>query len=618
MLSPSFRSVLVFCLALTCQSLSLAQNVWTWHNDNNRTGWQQSEYTLNAGNVTQTGFGLLWQWPVQGFVYAQPLAFTLHQSVGNCANPCSLVFIATEKDMLYAFNAASSSQTPIWSVNLAGQLGGGTYIDCANPPSNFHWCENGGTSVLGHYVGITGTPVIDSSSNTLYVVAAAAIPTAPLAYYFLFAVDITSGNIKASTVISGSVSGQAPSGLCGQTHGGSTDVFDVNHIQRSGLLLLNGKVYIAFSSGPVQGEGEFNNGWLFGYQLGGNSLTQTAIFNTTPNGTGGGIWMSGAAPASDGSYIYLTTANGTFDLVAPSGGFVSTDTGDTVLKLTPPNSPLVTPTIADYYSPFDVFNYPPPSGGGLCANDEDFGSGGVLLIPDVFYNSKNLVVNADKQSNIYVADRTNLGGLNQSSNCTNNFNNIQCITSPPIPSNDPGQGYWASPAYWKYMSGGATNYMLYYAPTTETKTVAPKTLNGYQLRTTGSSGPVPSAFASSFDPVGQQAVLFCSYSPTPSGSSDGAASTTGIVWAIEHQNSRNPTDCNGSPGPAALHAFAAVPTSSNLTQLYNSGTTSANNHIGHWITFSTPTVFKGQVYMGTQTEVDVFGLCSSQSSGCMQ
>jgi hypothetical protein len=160
--------------------------------------------------------------------------------------------------------------------------------------------------------------------------------------------------------------------------------------------------------------------------------------------------------------------------------------------------------------------------------------------------------------------------------------------------------------------------MLYYAPTTENTSVQPKTLNAYQLLSSGSSGPVPSTYASSYNSKSGP-VRFCVYSPTPVGSWNSAAGdpTTGIVWAIEHQNTDNPTDCliSGDSPHAALHAFAAVPNGTALTELYNSGTTSANRYIGGWNTFSTPTIFNTRVYMGTQTEVDVFGVCNG---ACMQ
>jgi hypothetical protein len=386
MFSPLRRlQVLVSCLLATSFTfISHAQNVTTWHNDNNRTGWQQNETMLKPSTVNQTAFGLLWQWPVTGYVFAQPLAITLQQTVGTCADPCSLVIIATEQDMLYAFKASSNSQTPVWSLSL------GTPIDCSNPPINLHICNDMGSSIVGPYIGVTGTPVIytSTSSNTLYVVAAVETPTdappPPLAQYLLFAVDITTGLVTTSTAITGSVPGLAPSAVCGTSSGqDGTVTFDVNHLQRPALLLLPvagvNTVYVGFAAGPVDDVGERNNGWLFGYKLSGGSFSRTAIFNTTPNGTGGGIWQSGAGPASDGSYIYLATGNGTFDLAGVQN--TSIDAADTLLQLNPSNL-----AVHDYYTPYDVFTY---NGTGLCLNhaDKDFGSGGVLLPTNYTYTS---------------------------------------------------------------------------------------------------------------------------------------------------------------------------------------------------------------------------------------
>ncbi len=564
-------------------SSSYAQNVWTWHNDNNRTGWQPNETALKPSTVSQSTFGLLWHWPVNGFVRAQPLAVTNVQTIYTGCQPCNLVFVATEGDVLYAFKADSNSQTAVWSRDLAAALGtDDTAVNCNNLNGLvFGPCDAG---VLGNLVGVTGTPVIDTSNNTLYVVAA--VRTSSAIVYELFAVDITSGAVSAMTTIGGSVSGQPPAQnqglICTSTYPAQGQVsFDPGvHIQRSALLLLGGVVYVAFGPFP-----EFFNGWLFGYTRSGSSFSPTAIFNSTPYGTGGGIWQAGAGPAAEtrggSSYIYAATGNGTFDVSGTSP--IATDIGDSLLKFNPSNLAVV-----DYYTPSDILTFVPD---GRCKEDEDFGSGGVLVIPDTFYNGLYLVVNADKESKLYVANRDSLGHFNPSGG-----NNLQTITTPPVA--DSLQGYWASPAYWTYTSGSTTNYMLYYSVTTATKTAVPYPINGYQLLTTGSSGPIPSS------PTASTGTLFCLYSPTPSISSNGTTAGTGIVWAIEHGNKHNPqlptSDCNGGALPAALHAFDAT----TLTELYNGRGVTTGGQIG----FSTPTIFNGRVYMGTTTEVDVFGL----------
>ena len=236
--------------------MSYGQNVTTWHNDINRTGWQPNETILTQSNVgAPHQFGLLWQWPVTGYVFAQPLAVTLSQSVGTCSKPCSLVFVATEEDMLYAFNAASSSTNSIWSRDLAAYVGGSP-VTCSELPPNVPYdpCSSG---LLGPYVGVTGTPVIDTSAspNTLYVAAAVYFSTSQTISFYLFAVDITTGSVLGDTVIAGTVNGYSPGGgvgLCTSDFPRTGQIpFDYNHIQRSALLLLNSTVYVAFAPGAA-------------------------------------------------------------------------------------------------------------------------------------------------------------------------------------------------------------------------------------------------------------------------------------------------------------------------------------------------------------------------------
>jgi hypothetical protein len=305
--------------------------------------------------------------------------------------------------------------------------------------------------------------------------------------------------------------------------------------------------------------------------------------------------------------------------------------------------------ILDYYIPSDLITFPPipPSTtAGLCGNDEDLGSGGVLLPPNYQYTGNidqcsagcNVVINADKQSNLYATNQMSLGGYAGPSTTACPGNNIQCITTPaPIPANDLSQGYWGSPVYLWYTNGGHTYNMLYYsvdAPNTVglhggpgMSLVAPMPINGYLLQPSGSPGPIPAT------PTASTSTLFCGYSPTPSVSSNGTATpASGIVWAIEeNQNAdNNPSyqrqpDCAGTQPPlrpVALHAFCATagspecPTA--LTEIYNSRKLSLRNQPGSANAFPTPTVFNGQVYMGTNAEIDVFGICPQPPGGCLK
>jgi hypothetical protein len=600
-------------------------SVTTWHNDNCRTGWQQNESILTPSALTGASFGLLWQYAVGDDIDAQPLAVSNLGTITGCTgSSCSLVFIADEQDNLYAFDAASDTQ--IWKTSVAQQVLG-TYVDCSTQlgPS-FPPCEE--NTPPSNHVGIMGTPVIDATNNLVYAVGAVSLDENTTAGFYLFAVDILSGNLMASTPIQGTVQGMSPgsgqSVKCTSTYPNSnTRSFDSGHIQRAALLLLNGLVYVAFSPGDA----EWENGWIFGYQYENTqspSLQQTAIFATTPYGTGGGIWGSSAGPASDGTYIYTVSGNGTFDL-ASNGDPV--DWGDSVLKLLPPSSGETFPVI-DFYDPLDNLTYQPPQhskGPGRCINDEDFGSGGIMVFPDAFYYDENLqqyvklTVNADKESKLYVIDRDNMRA--------NGTSGVQVFQTPPIPSNDPEQGYWNSPAYWKYLdSSGAAHYLLYYAASDgmDYPGAAPLPIYQYILPTSGSTGPIS---------TNQQGVdfnttttLFCHYGPTPSISSTsdtagtGAIAGSGVIWAIEtHRNSLNPDNgsnqtCNGTDEGAALHAFNAT----TLQELYNSATSLTSElPDAH---FNDPMVFQGRVYIGIAggNQVYVFGLCSEGPNGCVQ
>src|ERR1700722_3704225 len=222
---------------------SAAQNVTTWHNDNNRTGLQPNETTLTPTSVGATAaFGLLWQYAntsnggsIAGEVYAQPLAMQGLSGVGNgCQPSCDSVFIPTEQDMLYAFNADSSSQPPLWSANLASNAIG--YVDCSthNPP-----CPQ---DLIYPDIGVTGTPVISTSANAnpniLYVVSAVLLGAYPWdVQYFLHAIDIKTGLEKTGSPqqIIASATGVAPLSSCMTASGSGTIMFDPqHHLQRDG------------------------------------------------------------------------------------------------------------------------------------------------------------------------------------------------------------------------------------------------------------------------------------------------------------------------------------------------------------------------------------------------
>ena len=491
-----FRYVFFLAGVLMClTSIAGAQNVTTWHNDNNRTGWQQTETVLNQTSVSQNTFGKIFQLNVQGGVFAQPLAL----GITGCSPACNMVFVATEQDMLYGFNAdytGTQAPTPLWALDLAGAVGG-TYLNCTNqliPP-----CALG---VLNPDIGVTGTPVIDTTTGLLYVVSLVYFAADATEEYYMLAVDYRTGEVKASTNITPTSPGSAPSSACSTSSASGSIGFDASgHYQRAGLLLLNvagvNEVFVAFA--PA--ESEVENGWLLAYDYAAGPpgvLNLVSTFVTTPYGSGGGIWMGSAAPASDGSFIYISTANGTFDISGVSSP--SIDYGDSLLKL---NSTSL--TVADYFTPADVFTFVGVNGTGRCINDEDFGSGGVMIFPDSFFTGHpDLMVAADKESTVYVVDRDHLTNHN-SPNLI-----VQEVTTPqPV---EPLQGYWGSPAYWEWNNNGPTIRALYYSvdATTDDKHIAnaPKAMGMYAL-TNGAGGPVPNT------PTYPTDTLFCGHGGRP-------------------------------------------------------------------------------------------------------
>lgn len=281
----------------------------------------------------------------------------------------------------------------------------------------------------------------------------------------------------------------------------------------------------------------------------------------------------------------------------------------------------------------------------------DVASGGVLVVPSGYKytcypasgacnqcsgsNAQcNVVINADKQSNIYVASQSNLGGL---SNGGGN-NNIEVVQTPypaPMDYTNPNgsyQGYWASPAYWY----DGSNDWVFYSATDQIPKDAPYPIGGYQLTLNntnkGQTNPVPQTATAS------TAVGFCPMSPTPSVSSDLVNPATGVLWAIENPDKNSGEgNCNGYTNQhAVLHAFCATVSTQTsnvcysaasppqLNQLYISTSDVVATDISKPVPYSVPTVFNGLVFMGTgvyesngQAEVDVFGPCSVYG-GCIK
>jgi hypothetical protein len=455
-------------LALTVQTAvtSNAPDITTYHDDAARDGLNAQETILTLSNVNSTQFGKIGFDTVDGLVDAEPLFLANVNAGGSVRN---VLYIATEHDSVYAFDADSGAQ--IWKVSILGS--GETTSDARN-------CWQ-----IAPEIGITSTPVIDrkqGANGTIFVVGMSKDGTG--AYHQrLHALDITTGaEIGSSpTEIAASYPGTGSN-----TQNGSV-VFDPGqYAERAALLLLNGNIYTAWTSHCDNGP---YTGWIMAYSE--STLQQTQLLNVTPNGGEGSIWMSGDGLAADSSgNIYFLDANGTFDTTFDSNGFpASGDFGNAMLKLSTSGKLAV----VDY---FETYNTDTES-----ADDVDLGSGGELLLPDQTDSSgvvHHLIVGAGKDENIYLADRDNMGKFNlHTSTDTNIYQEVTGALAGRV---------FSTPAYF--------NGVLYYGAMVDALKAFP--LTNAKLATSPSS---------------QSAITFVYPGTTPSVSANGTQN--GIVWALE-------------------------------------------------------------------------------------
>jgi len=351
---------------------TLLVNVLTYQYGNTRAGVNSQELILTPGNVSASQFGKLFSLPVDGQLYGQPLYLAGVAMPGKGTH--NVVYVATEHDSVYAFDA-DSSQAPLWQTSFLNS--GATTVPATDT----------GCGQIAPEIGITGTPVIDPQSGTIYLVAMT--KEAGQYVHRLHALDVTTGAEKPGSpmTIQASVSGTGD--------GGTTDVFQPKaYKQRPGLLLLNGVVYTLWSSHCDLG---LYHGWIIGYDA--HSLQQVSVYNDTPNGDSASFWSGGAAPAADpDGNIYAVAANGTTDFNSPT----APDLGESYLRLSTGGGLAV----SDYFTPF---NYAQLNDG-----DTDTGSAGVALLGDEAGSPAHprLMAGAGKEGRIYLLDRDNLGKFN--------------------------------------------------------------------------------------------------------------------------------------------------------------------------------------------------------------
>lgn len=543
--------------------------VFTYHNNLSRDGANIQEYALTTSNVKAATFGKLFSCQVDGAVYAQPLWFA-NLSINNVKH--NVVIAATEHESVYAFDADANPCATLWHASLVDSAHGGTSGETSVPSSPPGNLVGNGYGDIAPEVGVTGTPVNDPSSNTLYVVSKS-VNASTTFFQRLHAIDLATGSEKFNGPIP--ISAAVP-GTGDGSSGGMVSFDPQNENQRPGLALVGGVVYISWAAHE---DHDPYHGWVIGYSASTLAKVPLAVFNTTPNAvTGfsysrGGIWMSGGAPAADvNGNLYFITGNGTYDGVA--------NFGDSLLRLTTAGGLAV----ADWFTPNDQAT--------LDANDGDLGSGGAVVMVDLpapppAPSSQHLLIGGGKDGTLYLLNRDSLGHFNS--------------TNRGIVQGFPGtNGMFATPAFWQntlYVAGSGN------VPSSDF--LKAFTFDPAQGLFTPAGGPSATSHSST------------SYSfpgATPSISSNGASS--GIVWAIDSSKYCTPqsTGC----GPAVLHAYDAT----NLaTELWNSAQDSGDV-AGNAVKFTVPTVANGKVYVGSRGnntggitssttipgELDVYGL----------
>lgn len=375
----------------------------TYHADKFRSGVNSQELALTPSTVNKNTFGKLFSRSVDGQLYGQPL-YVANLTIAGAKH--NVVYVATEHDSVYAFDADGKLTAPFWQHSFI------------NPSAGVTTAPKTSISLIAPEIGITSTPVIDPATSTIYVAATTSEHGAIV--HRLHALSLTTGAEKfgGPIVIQGSVPGSYP----GVAVNGRVPFIPKQHLQRPALLFLNGNVYISYGS---LGDAKPYNGWMFAYSAQGtNVLHQVAIFCSSPNHGESAIWQSGGGPAADTQgNMFIGIANGTFDL--NTGG---SDAGDSVLKLALQSGALAR---LDYFTPFDQAQ--------MNANDIDLGSGGPMLPP--FQSgaaSPNLVITGGKDGKLYLINRDNMGKFNSTAN-----QNVQTLV---ITRPDPTGGIFATPA----------------------------------------------------------------------------------------------------------------------------------------------------------------------------
>jgi hypothetical protein len=501
----------------------------TYHYDNMRSGQNVNEKVLTKALVNFQTFGLLGTFTVDGLVDGEPL-YLSNVTIPK-AGPKNVLYVVTEHGSVFAFDAESANGTTtkyLWKTST---------VPTGELPDGDHEC-----AAVTPEIGITSTPVIDRGRGAMYVVAATQ-DSQGNTLQRLHALDLTTGAelFGGPTTIVASYAGTG----AGSSNG--TLVFDPSqYLERSALLEVNGTIFLTWASHCDNGA---YTSWVMSYNA--DTLQQSGVLNLVPNGSDGGIWMSGAGPAADANgNIFLAVGNGTFDTTLDASGFpIQGDVGNCFVKISS-TAPL---KVLDYFTPADTASE--------SATDHDFGSGGPLLVDakDASGTVRHLAISGSKGQSLYIADRDSMGQFD-----SDHDNIYQELV-----------GAFVGGVYSKASYFNGTVYIG----------VSSDAIKAFPVAN-GKLGTAPAS-----------ASLNKFYYPgaTPTISANGT--DEGIVWAIDN-------------GPqTGLTARLFVYDASNLaTELYDSTQAPQSRDEFNNNKFITPLVINGKVFLGTSTNVAVFGL----------
>ena len=501
---------LALLVAVSGASLSMAASahadVVTVSDDDQRTGWDQNEPALSPGAVAGSDFGQLFSTAITGQVYAQPLV------VGTT------VIVGTEENYVYGIDSETGAIR--WQVYLGPSWPAST-IGCGD---------------LVPDIGITSTPVYDPSSGYIYLTAKVNDgTTAKVPHYYLYALSAATGAIRPGWPVT----------IGGSPSNDSTNTFNSElQLQRPGLLLQNGSVYMGFG-------GHCDDGAYRGYVVGVNTTSQALHMWTDEagaNASGSGIWQSGGGIVSDGSTgMFIATGNG---VTPPVGAGTSPPTtlSESVVHLVVAADGTI--SASDFFAPADAAT--------LDANDQDLASGGPVALPDAEFGTAadpHLMTVIGKDGRLFLLNRDSLGGRGQGAN-----GGDEVVGETQL------SGVWGHPAVW----GGDGGYV--YVDESNSHLVA----LAYGL--TGTGQP-------SFRVAGTSQETFGYTSGSPVVTSSGTASGSALVWVIQ---SSGPTGTDGN-----LLVYNAVPSTGVLTLL-------RSWPLGTVTKFSVPATANGRVYVGTR------------------